>query len=454
MSEMPFRELRGDYVENTGQALNLVEYLDYFEPLGSALSRLPDGRGGPFVHRFTDSAGRTISSIGWVVSAASKRFGGWKLWGLWTDRALPPVALPLLWPRLSDPARLPDLLNRANRDADRLFDGDDWTELLDDLDTAPLRQPALRGALKVQLTRAYRVKPPHAHAIEVDVTEERLDLLPWLYLLGPVDPAAAQLTPSRFNGAGYQYLFSEQGDADGDVLPAIDALVDAAARSPRAGWQRAVELRARINRPRRGDTRKREPEIDEMPKPPSSPQKRPQNPPSDFRLPAALWTTVYQVAVLVLLAWIAWNVHGIRQRMPAPSISSVTTPAEVPDAEPIAPVAETEPPQRARVRRIAQALAARPPANIRVDDGLLDDVLRSETDATPVMARVAVEIFLRRNACFARTEIVDGRFSAGEQRALRSCNALKTAKLVTSSYDPDAGRALDWLERITAPPAT
>lgn len=453
MSDTPFRELRGDYVENTGQALNLVEYLDYFEPLGSALSRLPDGHGGPFVHRFTDSAGRTISSMGWVVSAASKRFGGWKLWGLWTDRALPPVVLPMLWPRLSDLVRLPELLARANRDAGRLFDGEEWPDLFEELETAPLRQAALRDALKVQLSRAYRVKPPHEHAIEIDVTEETLDLLPWLYLLGPVDPAAAQLTPSRFNGAGYQYLFSRQ-DADGDVLPAIDALVDAAAKNPYAAWQKSADLRARINRPRR-DTRKRAthhdvPEIDEMPKQPSQPSpRRPQTP-----LPAALWTTVYQVAVLALLAWIAWNVHGIRQRMPVPSVSSVTTPVEVRDSEPAAPVVETEPPQRTRVRRIAQALAARPPANIRVDDGLLDNVLRSETDMTPVMARVAVEIFLRRNACFARTEIVDGRFSAGEQRALRSCNALKTAKLVTSSYDPDAERALDWLERITAPPAT
>jgi len=84
-----FHELHGDYVANTGQTINLREYLDYFEPLGSALSRLPDGSGGPFVHQFTDSGGRTIGSIGWVVSAASKRFGAWTLWGMWTDRPIP-----------------------------------------------------------------------------------------------------------------------------------------------------------------------------------------------------------------------------------------------------------------------------------------------------------------------------------------------------------------------------
>ena len=40
-----FHPLRGDYVEKKGQVLNLSEYLDYFEPLGSALSRQPDGAG-------------------------------------------------------------------------------------------------------------------------------------------------------------------------------------------------------------------------------------------------------------------------------------------------------------------------------------------------------------------------------------------------------------------------
>src|ERR1044071_741466 len=89
MAESEFRELRGDYVANTGQSISLREYLDYFEPLGSALSRLPDGTGGPFVHQFTVGGGRTIGAIGWVGSAAATRFRAWTLWGLWTDRAIP-----------------------------------------------------------------------------------------------------------------------------------------------------------------------------------------------------------------------------------------------------------------------------------------------------------------------------------------------------------------------------
>src|SRR5687768_5175315 len=164
-----FRELRGDYVENGGQTISLREYLDYFEPLGSALSRLPDGTGGPFVHQFTGGGGRTMGSIGWVVSAASKRFGAWTLWGMWSDRAIPAVALPLFWSALSDPARTSDLVRRANEDSDRLFNRGRWAELLDEETTIRLDDDALRESLKAELARAWAVPPPHRHSIEVEL---------------------------------------------------------------------------------------------------------------------------------------------------------------------------------------------------------------------------------------------------------------------------------------------
>src|SRR5215212_4551405 len=116
MSELDgpvFRELRGEYVEKKGQVLNLKEYLDYFEPLGSALSRQPDGAGGPFVYQFR-SGGAVISSVGWVVSSAALRYGGWRLWGMWSQRPIPPVVLPLLWPRLSRPEQVERMIDDAN----------------------------------------------------------------------------------------------------------------------------------------------------------------------------------------------------------------------------------------------------------------------------------------------------------------------------------------------------
>ena len=205
-----FRELHGDYVENTGQQISLREYLDYFEPLGSALARLPDGTGGPFVHHFTDSGGRAIGALGWVVSAKSKRFGGWTLWGTWTDRAMPAVALPLFWPVLADPARVSDWVARANDDAELLLDSERWEELLGELKTVRLRDAPFREYLKAALARAYAVPLPHRHPIEIELTPRMLDLLPWLWLLGPVDPATARLQPNRFNGAGYQYILARR----------------------------------------------------------------------------------------------------------------------------------------------------------------------------------------------------------------------------------------------------
>src|SRR5690242_18344804 len=117
MSDVVFHELRGDYVDHAGQQIDPREYLDFFEPLGSALSRYPDGAGGPFVYRFTASGGRVVGALGWVVSAASQRYGAWRLWGMWTDRPMPAVALPLFWTQLDDPSRVPAMVARANRDA-------------------------------------------------------------------------------------------------------------------------------------------------------------------------------------------------------------------------------------------------------------------------------------------------------------------------------------------------
>src|SRR6266516_1484954 len=149
MSE--FHELRGDYVANAGQQVNLDGYLDYFEPLGSALSRLADGTGGPFVYQFTAGGGRTIGTMGWVVSAASKRFGGWKLWGIWANRPIPAIALALFWPALPDPSRVTEVIDRANADAGELFDRKRWRTLCGDIKSTPLHDDAFRELLKAEL---------------------------------------------------------------------------------------------------------------------------------------------------------------------------------------------------------------------------------------------------------------------------------------------------------------
>ncbi|HEV7237668.1 MAG TPA: hypothetical protein VGQ36_00385 [Thermoanaerobaculia bacterium] len=453
----PFRELHGEYVENAGQVLNLREYLDYFEPLGSALSRLPNGTGGPFLHHFTDSGGRTVGSLGWVVSAAAKRFGGWKLWGMWSNRTMPAVALPLFWPELSDPEQVSDWVGRANEDSARLLSSDRWPELLDEVTTTRLHESAFRDLLKAELERAYAVPPPHRHPIEVELTSWTLDLLPWLYLLGPVDPAAAQLQPNRFNGAGYQYILSDHVPprADAEVRREIETMVDSAATDALAGWRMANELRVRRGRPKRVESHsprreKRPVEVNDM----GSQQK-----PKRVALWRSMWSEavslagavgkpLYRFAVLGLLAWIAINVHLIRKAtVPQPPAASTTTTS--PNDPSPAPVFEAElTPER--TRRIGAALASRPPRNIRVSDAVLSDIARGDTDASAKLSRVAIEIFLRTNGCFARTETVDGKFSTAEARAIRNCATLQDERLMTSGIEPDPSRAIEWLERTVS----
>jgi hypothetical protein len=431
MSE--FHELRGDYVENAGQQINLQGYLDYFEPLGSALSRLPDGTGGPFVYQFTAGGGRTIGAIGWVVSAASKRFGGWKLWGMWAERPIPAIALPLFWPSLSDPSQVGQMVARANDDAGRLFDRGQWRDLAAGIKPARLRDRVFRELLMAELALAYAAKK---QPIEVELTPPMLDLLPWLYVLGPVDPTQAQIQPSRFNGAGYQYIVSDREPLfrDAEIPAEVEKMVDAAAGDAARGWGMANALRDRRTRPPR-------------PKPKLMPAPAPlrldrfddeettdmptRKPPLDV---PALLQAALQLLVIVLLAWILWEVRAIRKNTAprAPEPAAITTSAPVPAP---APVVEENP-----IRDLARALVANPPTGIRVGPAALDE-------SRETLARVAVEVFMRRNNCFNRAEAVDGKISAAEQRAIRTCTSLRNERLVSTSGQIDVARAIAWLER-------
>ena len=363
--------------------------------------------------------------MGWVVSAAAKRYGGWKLWGVWTDGPIPALALPLCWPELADAQRLPALLRRLNDDTEALQRPELLPELRLDDD--------LRTTLKIELTRLYRMPYPDVRPMEVGVDPSMLDLLPWIYLLGPVEPGVAQLQPSRFNGAGYQYILSSSPAADGRVLDAIDKMVDTAADDVLQGFRLAGALRERRARPRTSKSKPRPSENLEMRNTPSPPKAAP--PPSR---PAPIETTlraVRDVILIALLAWIGFEVHQLRRAMtapsPAPIIESQPTVSE-PEPEPVAPTLTRE-------ERLANELVANPPQGIRV-----------EAAATKALPHAAVEIFLRRNGCFARSEPVDGRFSAAEQKAIRTCTALTTARLMRSGIEPHSERALDWLEKALA----
>jgi hypothetical protein len=448
----PFRALRGDYVEHAGQQIDPQEYLDFFEPLGSSLSRYRDGAGGPFVYRFTASGGRVVGALGWVVSAASRRYGAWKLWGLWTDRPIPAVALPLFWPQLADPSNVAAMVERANRDAQRLFNRKQWSPLCRGLGGMRIHDANFREILKAELSHAYAVPPPYRQPIEIELSPDMLDLLPWVYILGPVDPTEAQLQPSRFNGGGYQYIL-----ADGEVplrdaeIPAdVEEIVDAAADDVVSGWKKANELRARRARPAPRPSPPARP-LHESPRPQEDHQMTARKAPAAKRpLPLEEWmpivTVLYRIAVLALLFWIALELRDIRDQKPPPPaaepVTTTTAASVVPaPAPPPATSSAAEPESPAtRIARIARTLSATPPQGIRV----------SRTAAladSRGLANAAVEVFLRRNGCFNRAEAVDGKISAAEQRAVRTCTALHNERLVNARNEIDEARAIAWLER-------
>lgn len=445
MAEAFFRELRGDYVENTGQVVTPREYLDYLEPLGSALSRRPDGVGGPFVYQFRGSGGRVVGAMGWVVSAASKRYGGWRLWGMWTDGPVPALALPLCWPELSDPSQLPEMLRRANDDADALLRRDSSPELLDRINALRLQEDDFRATLKLELSRLYRAPQSTERPHEIDLPPSMLDLLPWIYLLGPVEPSVAQVQPSRFNGAGYQYILTDAAPPNGDVLKEIgdvlkeiDTMVDTAAGDVLQGFRMASALRERRARPRRKtitpptkpseslDMRK------PSPPPPQQPSRAKAPPPDAMDSLPTILRAVRDVILIALLSWIAFEVYQIRKSL----TPAAPPPATVTETQSTEPEPGPEPPPLTREQRLAEALLTRPLQGIRVEAAAADH-----------LPHAAVELFLRRNSCFARTEPVDGKFSAAEQRAIRNCRSLTTARLMRTPLEPHPDRTLDWLER-------
>jgi len=159
---------------------------------------------------------------------------------------------------------------------------------------------------------------------------------------------------------------------------------------------------------------------------------------------------VLQLVMIALLVWIGLNVRAIRKAVetPATATSTIDT-ADTDDTAPVpAPApqpvqAEKETPE-GRLHRIAQALAAKPPQGIRVGAVVLDE-------STETLARAAVEVSLRLNGCFAKTEAIDGKLSAAEQKALRTCAELRDDRLVSGSGQIDAARAIAWLERTVSP---
>lgn len=428
-----FHELRGEYVEKKGQVLNLTEYLDYFEPLGSALSRQPDGAGGPFVHQFRPSGGAIVSSLGWVVSSARIRYGGWRLWGIWSHRPIPPVALPMLWPRLARADQLPRMIEEVNRDAPRLLDARRWPDLLDRIDVRKLHDDAFRRELAIQLTKAYAAARKNG-AIEIEVAPETLDVLPWVYLLGPVDPAAAQLQPGRFHGAGYQYILGDRA-ADGEVDPEVEAIVDQTADDAVRGWEAAADYRARQAAPA---PRRVERTHMNRPRPQPAPPPRP-DPWKGLRrwLPIA-----WQLVVLLLLGWLIYDVHRLHEEL--------LRPAAAPVVETAPPVVSTPHPPT-RMQRLRTGLAAHPPAGVRIDPRAMDAIRGEDAGAQNAAARLAVEIVLRQNRCVDNTSLADASLSVAEKRAVAHCQEVKNQRLYRANEELDVERALTWLERAVEP---
>ena len=121
--------------------------------------------------------------------------------------------------------------------------------------------------------------------------------------------------------------------------------------------------------------------------------------------PAQL-TPVYQLLVLALLGFLAWNVWGIRKSMPTAALATRTD----------------EPPQ-------------------------IVEVTAADRPSREIAARIAVELFIRRNGCYTpRSEAVDGILSSAEQRAIRTCTAIQTARLMNGEQ-PNEERAIAWLQR-------
>ena len=177
----------------------------------------------------------------------------------------------------------------------------------------------------------------------------------------------------------------------------------------------------------------------------SAPEAPPPAPKYD--LPFVL-DAAWKVVVLLLLLWIAWNVYSIRKAVvtqPPAAPATVEVPAVETPEETTSTVAPRYEPDlsAARLRRVADRLVANPPRGVRVNAASFREVTADE------LARAGVEVFIRRSRCYTGTDTVDGKWSANEMRAIRSCTTLQDEHLMKDRTEADDARAVDWLEEIT-----
>lgn len=170
-------------------------------------------------------------------------------------------------------------------------------------------------------------------------------------------------------------------------------------------------------------------------------------PPPKYDVPFVI-DAAWKVIVLLLLAWIAWNVYSIRKAItpPAAPQPAVEVPAvETATEEPTSTVAPRYEPDlsSARLRRIADRLMSNAPRGVKINATTFREVTADE------LARAGVEIFIRRSRCYEGTDAVDGKWSANELRAIRNCATLQDEHLMKDRTDADTARAIDWLEEIT-----
>lgn len=471
-----FRELTGTYSD--GQRVTPVEYSDHFEAIGTSFARHPDGAGGPFVYNFRRSDGQQVGSIGWALSVASRRLGGWQLWGMVCEgQAFPALALPLLWKQLRSRDDLARLKERVEDIGDVLGNPDELLRLLQQLQRDPMKDD-LRQGLRALLHTAYAKYSPGAGSISIDVTPETLDTLPWLSLLGPVSPRAAQLQPRPFHdGIGYSYVLKlKETKLDSPrVNSIVHEKIDAALRllpSDLAGaWAIAEETRGITQRSGVPEV------LVPVPVQPSRERTFPRAEPPPQRTVSApvssdatllseqqgallrdlsrkvelAYRWVIPVALFVLLAfsglnvWFTWTVkqelEQLSRRVVEPvSVTDTSPPVQDTTAE-VVPPAETT---TAAPLPLHARLAARPPAGIVLDAAFKTRLTQSAPTRLQ-FAAAAVEIFMRLEGCQELARPVNGQIN-DERAAIAACPKLQTAGILTEQRDMIVAEAMQWLE--------
>lgn len=456
-----FNPLRATYAG--GQIVEPKDFYDAVNGIGTPLSSIPRGE-GPFLRNVPRKKG----ALGWARGTPSARVASWSAVGVWCDGSIPFLAFPWLWNQLRSATDPSEIVETANQFAADLESPEDPSRVFSRL--PKVDRPTLARLLHDLFVQKEQVGTT---TIKVDLSVDDLDLIPWIFLLGPLDPFDVQVLPFKWERDQYWYTLGDKISLPyADVQPmlrknldkSIETLLEEVEESPTNAWQRAIELRKNPLRVTAIPTveapaypnAQRPQSLESLPLDRDPLAARTIVPQNETGLPPP-WPIerILLVAIAIsslITVWMQYNARNALDQLVSrtstdtnasaktdTSTTDTITPATDPTLHPRAPLPNL-------AHTAAMGLLYESPVPIAKDARSAFDqaiAVRNAKDMT-LISNAAVEVALREKQCVENTPI-DGMLDENERKEAAQCVAMKSERFFRGDGTADVRGRLQWL---------